>query len=287
MQMVHNGKADYLIENPTVVRYYTEELQLHDLVEKGITSTDSYLYYGITKGKPELAGIINKVIPLIDINQLIKKGYDEVPHVANKNYLKKLFVLIIGLGTLLLFVILYVIRLIKALIKEKLSSELLRQKEQYLYTDPLTSLYNRNYFSSQIEYTLDSLVYPQSFIICDINNLKVTNDKYGHLIGDLLLKHFATLLKENCPAEATLIRMGGDEFLIILENTTDVVADIIIKRMKIASKDSPIIISENEIINVSSAFGCATRYSFNKTFDEMFKIADDEMYEDKKISKNL
>jgi diguanylate cyclase (GGDEF)-like protein len=180
-----------------------------------------------------------------------------------------------------------VIRLIKALIKEKLSSELLRQKEQYLYTDPLTSLYNRNYFSSQIEYTLDSLVYPQSFIICDLNNLKLTNDKYGHLIGDLLLKHFAVLLKENCHAESTLIRMGGDEFLIILENTTEVDAVIIIKRMKITSNNYPIIISENEVINVSSAFGCATRYSFNKTFDEMFKIADDEMYEDKKTSKNL
>lgn len=285
MSLVHKGKADYLIENPTVVRYYTEELQLFDLVEKGATSTDSYLYYGISKNKPELASIIDKVIPMLDIKQLTKIGYDEVPHVANKNYLQKLIFTIIGLGTILIFVIIYVFRLIKSLIKEKLSSELLRQKEQLLNTDSLTNLYNRNYFCSKIKDTLDFLVYPQSFIVGDINNLKITNDKYGHLVGDLLLKHFAGILKENCPTDCLLIRMGGDEFLIILENTTEVVASEIIKAIKIASKENPIIISENEIINVTTAFGYATRYDINETYDEMFKAADDRMYHDKKISK--
>lgn len=286
MLMVHKGKADYLIENPTVVRYYTEELQLFDLVEKGVTSTDSYLYYGISKGKPELASIIDKVIPMLDINQLTKIGYDEVPHVANKNYLQKLIFTIVGLGTILIFVIIYVVKLIKALIKEKLSSELLRQKEQLLCTDALTNLYNRNYFSSKIKDTLDFLVYPQSFIIGDINNLKITNDRYGHLVGDLLLKHFADLLKENCPTDSLLIRMGGDEFLVILENTNEVTATEIIKSIKIDSTNNPITISKNEIINVTTAFGFATRYSTNKTFDEMFKAADDRMYHDKKMSKN-
>ncbi|MGH4118532.1 transporter substrate-binding domain-containing diguanylate cyclase [Clostridium sp.] len=285
MLMVHKGKADYLIENPTVVRYYTEELQLFDLVEKGATSTDSYLYYGISKEKPELSSIIDKVIPMLDINNLRRKGYDEVPHVANKNYLQKLIFTIIGLGTILIFVIIYVVRLIKALIKEKFSSELLRQKEELLNTDALTNLYNRNYFSSKIMDTLDFLVYPQSFIIGDINNLKITNDKYGHLIGDLLLKHFADLLKENCPTDSLLIRMGGDEFLVILENTNEVIATEIMKAIKIALTKNPIIISENEIINVTTAFGYATRYSANETFDEMFKAADDRMYHDKKTSK--
>lgn len=282
MLMVHKGKADYLIENPTVVRYYTEELQLFDLVEKGVTSTDSYLYYSIAKGKPELASIIDKVIPMLDVNQLIKKGYDEVPHIANKNYSQKLTLIIVVLGTILIFVILYVVKLINALIKEKLSIELLRQREEFLYTDTLTNLYNRNYFSSKIKETLDFLVYPQSFIIGDINNLKITNDRYGHLIGDLLLKQFADTLKENCPAGCLLIRMGGDEFLVILENTNEVVATEIIKTMKVALTKNPIMITENEIINATTSFGYATRYSTNETFDEMFKTADDRMYEDKR-----
>jgi diguanylate cyclase (GGDEF)-like protein len=286
MLMVNKGRADYLIENPTVVRYYTEELQLFDLVEKGVTSTDSYLYYGITKGKPELASIIDKVIPMLDVNQLIKKGYDEVPHVANKNYSQKLILIIVVLGTILIFVILYVVKLIKALIKEKLSTELLRQREEFLYTDTLTNLYNRNYFSSKIKDTLDFLVYPQSFIIADINNLKTTNDRYGHLVGDLLLKQFADTLKENCPPECQLVRMGGDEFLIILENTNELVATEIIKTTKIALRKNPIIITDNEIIYVTTSFGYATRYSTNETFDEMFKTADARMYAEKRMSKN-
>ncbi|MGK0466904.1 transporter substrate-binding domain-containing diguanylate cyclase [Clostridium sp.] len=286
MLMVHNGRADYLIENPTVVRYYTEELQLFDLVEKGGTSTDSYLYYGVAKGKPELASIIDKVIPMLDINQLIKKGYDEVPHVSNKKYLRKLTLIIVVLGAILIFVILYVVKLFKALIKEKLSTELLRQREEFLYTDPLTNLYNRNYFSSKIKDTLDFLVYPQSFIIADINNLKITNDRYGHLIGDLLLKQFADTLTESCPSECLLVRMGGDEFLIILENANELMATEIIEALKIALTKNPIIITDNEIINVTTSFGYATRYSTNETFDEMFKTADARMYDEKRMSKN-
>jgi diguanylate cyclase (GGDEF)-like protein len=285
LAMVQKGKADYLIENPTVVRYYTEKLQLYDLVGKGVTSTDSYLYYGITKGKPELASIINKIIPLLDISELTKIGYDEVPHVSTKNHMQNLIFAIIGLVVLLIFIILYVVRLIKALIKEKMASELLRQKEEFLCIDPLTSLYNRSYFSSKIENTMDFFTYPQSFIVADINNLKVTNDKYGHLLGDELLRRFAGLLKENCPTEALLIRMGGDEFLIILENANEAKAEEIIKNLKITAPKNPILISKNDIINVSAAFGYATRYSAVKTFDEVFKYADTMMYDDKKMSK--
>jgi len=283
--LLQKGKVDYLIENPTVVRYYTEELLLYDLVEKGVTSNDSYLYYGITKKKPELASIINKVLPLMDISELTKIGYDEVPHVANNNHTQYLIIAIIGLVILLFFIILYVVKLIKALIKEKMSSELLRQREQLLYTDPLTTLYNRNYFSSKIEHTLDSLIYPQSFIIADINNLKITNDKYGHLLGDELLKCFAELLKQNCPSESLLFRMGGDEFLIIIENTNEVKADQIIKNLKTTSAKSTILVFGKEFINVSAALGYSTRYFASETFDEMFRDADTNMYEDKKNTK--
>ncbi len=118
LTLVHKGKADYLIENPSVVRYYTEELMLYDLFEKGTTSTDSYLYYGITKGKPELASIIDKVIPLIDEDKLKKIGYAEVPHVSNKQYYKKFIIAIAVLIIVLILIILYVIKLVKDLINK-------------------------------------------------------------------------------------------------------------------------------------------------------------------------
>lgn len=281
LTMVHKGKADYLIENPTVVRYYTEELQLYDLVEKGNTSADSCLYYGITKGKPELASIIDKVIPLMDIDELSKIGYEEVPHVANKEYDKKLILTIIGLGILLIIVILLVIKLIKDLIKERTETELLRQREHFLYIDTLTDVHNRNFFSRKIKDTIDYKPYPQAVIAADMNNLKAANDKYGHHVGDELLKLFADILKETCPKESLIFRMGGDEFQIILESFDENQVKKIIGDIKAATKERKIIISENEMIRPSAAYGYAIRWSPEKSFDELIKIADQRMYIDK------
>jgi diguanylate cyclase len=281
LEMVHKGKADYLIENPTVVRYYTGELQLYDLVEKGITSADSCLYYGIAKAKPELASIIDKVIPLMDIDELSRVGYEEVPHVGNKEYYKKLIFIIIGLGILLIIVVLYVIKLIRDLVKERTESELLRQREHFLYIDTLTNVHNRSFFNRKIKDNIDEKEYPQTIIVTDLNNLKTANDKYGHHIGDELLKLFADTLKEVCPKESLIFRMGGDEFHIILESFDEKQVKKIIGDIKKLAEKRSIILSENEIVNVSAAYGYAIRYSSEKSFNELVKIADKRMYIDK------
>ncbi|WP_066628611.1 transporter substrate-binding domain-containing diguanylate cyclase [Clostridium magnum] len=281
LTMVHKGKADYLIENPTVVRYYTEELQLYDLVEKGITSADSYLYYGVTKNKPELASIIDKVIPLMDIDQLSKIGYEEVPHVNSEKYYKKLIFTIIALAILLIIVILCVIKLIRDLIKERTETELLRQREHFLYIDTLTNVHNRNFFNRKIKETLDDKEYPQTVIVADMNNLKIANDKYGHHVGDELLKLFADILKETCPKESLILRMGGDEFHIILKSLDKKQVIKIIADIREITKERKIILDENEILIPSAAYGYAIRYSSEKSFDELIKIADQRMYIDK------
>ncbi|MBV7276734.1 transporter substrate-binding domain-containing protein [Clostridium sp. PL3] len=281
LMLVHKGKADYLIENPSVVRYYIEELMLYDLVEEGRTSADSYLYYGVTKGKPELASIINKVMPLIDKDKLEKIGYEEVPHVNNKQYYKKLISIIVVLIILLILIILYVIRLIKDLIKKKTELELIKQREQILYIDTLTEVYNRNYFSSKIKNTLDEKTYPQTIIVADLNNLKPTNDKYGHHIGDELLKGFTSILKEVCPEESLIFRFGGDEFHIILEKTNEKQAEELIGVIKEFLEQKSIIIDENTVLKISAAFGYATRYFKEQSFEELIKIADKKMYVNK------
>lgn len=281
LMLVHKGKVDYLIENPSVVRYYTEELMLYDLFEKGTTSTDSYLYYGITKGKPELASIIDKVIPLIDEDKLKKIGYAEVPHVSNKQYYKKFIIAIAVLIIVIILIILYVIKLIKDLIKKKTELELVKQREQFLYIDALTEVYNRNYFNRKIRDTLDEKNYPQTIIVADLNNLKPTNDKYGHHIGDELLKGFTSVLKEVCHEESLIFRFGGDEFHIILESTNEKQAEELISIIKEFLEQKSIIINENSAIKISAAFGYATRYFKEQSFEELIKIADKKMYVNK------
>ncbi|MGH4124582.1 MAG: transporter substrate-binding domain-containing diguanylate cyclase [Clostridium sp.] len=282
LKIVHEGKADYLIENPSVLRFYVENMQLYDIVQKGTTSTDSYLYYGISKNSPELASIIDKVIPLLDIDELFNAGYAEVPHqTSNQNY-KRLIFIILGLAVLILVIILFAIKLFKDLLNEKTKTSILREKEHLLYIDALTNVYNRNYYNDKVKDKLDGYEYPQTIIVSDINNLKIVNDNYGHLIGDELLKCYADILRQVFLDCRLILRMGGDEFHLILDNTNEEqVARDIIKVKKIISEKS-LIVDKNKTIKMSAAFGYATRKCSERKIDSIIALADKRMYEDKK-----
>jgi len=288
LKLVDEGKADYLIENPSVLRFYVENMQLFNIVQKGTTSTDSYLYYGISKNSPELASIIDKVIPLLDIDELFNAGYAEVPHQTINQNNKKLIFIILGLASLILLIIVFAIKLFKDLLSEKTKTSVLREKEHLLYIDALTNVYNRNYYNDKVKDKLDTCGYPQTIIVSDVNNLKIVNDNYGHLIGDKLLKCFADTLIQAFPLCKMILRMGGDEFHLILENTNEKqVAKDMLKVKRIISEKN-IIVNKDKTIKMSAAFGYATRNCFEENIDSIIALADKRMYEDKnKIKNNL
>ncbi len=85
--------------------------------------------------------------------------------------------------------------------------------------DPLTGVYNRRYFNQVIEQELSrSKRYDRAigFLMIDVNRFKEINDRFGHQIGDEVLKTVATLLKDAVRGSDLVIRYGGDEFLIVL-----------------------------------------------------------------------
>jgi diguanylate cyclase len=286
MKLVQQGKADYLIENPTVVRYYTEELQYPDLVQRGSTSTDSFLYFGVSKNKPELASILDKVLLIMDIEELSRKGYEEVPHKDNRRGYQRLIFTIVGLILTLAVIIIYVIKLIKDLIKVKTERELLKQREYLLSIDTLTELHNRNYMSTKVLGNLDELPYPQVLIAADMNDLKIINDSYGHQAGDILLKKFAEVLREVCIEEDRLFRVGGDEFIVILIDSSQEEALKVVNKIRETSKTKEIIFGDGRRFILSAALGYSIRYSKEISFDELSKTADMNMYSDKKNAKN-
>ncbi len=104
MTMVHKGRADYFIENPSVVRYYVEELDFYDIMQKGNTSNDSYLYFGISRNRPELASIIDKVLPLMNIQELARNGFNQVPRKTafqrNRQLIMIILILLVVLAAL-------------------------------------------------------------------------------------------------------------------------------------------------------------------------------------------
>jgi diguanylate cyclase (GGDEF)-like protein len=220
----------------------------------------------------------------MDIPELTRIGYDEVPHVRNNLYQRNLIFTIVGLLIILAFIVVFLVKLINALIKEKTQSELLRQKEHFLYTDSLTELHNRNYFDSKIKNSLDSRQYPQTLIVADMNNLKTVNDNFGHNMGDELLKQFADALIKCIPEDSIAIRLGGDEFLIIIENTDEESAKRLIDSIKESALKKEIQINDKVKVKLEAALGHATRFSCDIGFDALFKIADERMYENKKKS---
>lgn len=78
--------------------------------------------------------------------------------------------------------------------------------------DPLTECYNRNFLNAQEE----SFFQGKKFIYIDLDNFKKLNDKYGHHEGDNILKSFTLFLKSNIEADDVVVRLGGDEFLVII-----------------------------------------------------------------------
>lgn len=90
-------------------------------------------------------------------------------------------------------------------------------------TDPLTGIANRKHFEEMLVKTLDQAVVersPLSLIVIDIDHFKRFNDTYGHLTGDQVLRLVGMTMREQVKTKATLARFGGEEFGIILPDTT-------------------------------------------------------------------
>ncbi|MEF8850593.1 MAG: PAS domain S-box protein [Candidatus Bipolaricaulota bacterium] len=88
--------------------------------------------------------------------------------------------------------------------------------------DPLTNLYNRRYFNESLQKEVEKCKRYNSslsFLMIDVNRFKEINDRYTHQIGDRVLKEVAEILKDNVRSADTVVRYGGDEFLVMMPET--------------------------------------------------------------------
>lgn len=95
-----------------------------------------------------------------------------------------------------------------------------RKKIEYMsFHDPLTSLYNRRFFEEELRRLDVEGNLPISILMGDVNSLKLTNDIFGHALGDLLLERVARSIQRTCRADDIIARWGGDEFILLLPKT--------------------------------------------------------------------
>lgn len=150
----------------------------------------------------------------------------------------------------------------------------------YAYNDELTGLGNRRYFFYKIdEYIKGQAPDDLTLISIDANRLKYYNDTFGHSAGDELLKGVADSIKKTFTDENTLAicRMGGDEFIVAI------VEDIAKTRDRIDNLRKELKSFKGEFVSeLSAAIGCAQVKEYpDYTLEQLFKVADDRMYEDK------
>lgn len=152
----------------------------------------------------------------------------------------------------------------------------LRKKyEQLSVLDPLTSLYNRN-FTVKLDLERESAL-PCSYIFCDCNGLKQVNDQFGHDSGDFYLRETARILKEIAPPSSHVIRWGGDEFVIITPSCPEDMHQSLLQ----AIKDRQKCFSQHYAF-AGLAVGGALRTDLRVSEAEILKLADAQMYADKK-----
>jgi len=156
-------------------------------------------------------------------------------------------------------------------------------KEQALH-DPLTGVFNRNYFNRFIEKEVErSSRYSHGIgiVMLDINDFKEVNDRFGHQVGDRVLRSIADRLKDSVRASDSIIRYGGDEFMVILPECNGEMESVV-SRIRQGVADNPEEIEDLIRTPVTVAVGTALWHpGEDRSIDMVIAEADSEMYEDK------
>ena len=162
------------------------------------------------------------------------------------------------------------------------------QTRQSALTDQLTGLHNARYFFTHLEQELSRArreKKPVSLIAIDLNNLKQINDNYGHQQGDRALRILAEVFKRDVRDYDTVVRYAGDEFFIILPDTTNQKALETVNRIKRAARDAIFEIAAGRRVSLSASFGVATFPGDAKEPDGLIAVADRAMYADKHLNR--
>lgn len=277
LKVIAQGKADYLIENPTVANYYIDGLGYSGIIPKGTTSQDSFLYYGIPKKDAVLASILNKAMPLVRYDKIKSTALQEVPsqkNVTNTRLVNVLMLFAVAIGALTF----YLFKLFHEVLDHRTQRRILEEREKLIYLDGLTGLFNRLYFNSkEPEFNLSAN--QQIFLMADLNGLKHINDSYGHVYGDQFICAFAEALTEVFSGE-TIIRMGGDEFLVVLDHGDQLLLEKQLETLELACIRRTIHVDKATSFVPTAAWGWSVKTEPGGVA-EAIGLADQMMYQHK------
>jgi diguanylate cyclase (GGDEF)-like protein len=163
-----------------------------------------------------------------------------------------------------------------------------QQLENLASFDSLTQLPNRRNFNIYFEKALKLFKRdntPRSIIFFDLDNFKHINDTYGHLVGDEVLKRIADILKAQIRDSDSISRWGGEEFLVLLNNSNLQYSMEVAEKLRVAFEND-IILHDLVKGGVTSSFGVTTFYEKDSNIDKIVSRADEALYKAKNSGKN-
>lgn len=168
-------------------------------------------------------------------------------------------------------------------------TSLYQKMTELALTDDLTKLFNSRYLNRTIEIEIQrSTRYKTSvsLIFMDIDYFKRINDQYGHLIGSKVLVEMGQLLLKSLRSVDIVARYGGDEFVIVLPQTTPNAAALIAERMRKSIDQNTFLKKEGYALKLTASFGVASYPESARSKEELIKIADEAMYKVKHQTRN-
>lgn len=164
-----------------------------------------------------------------------------------------------------------------------------QQSYQNSIRDPLTRLYNRSYFYESLNQALDiaKANRPVSVIVSDLDRFKRINDTYGHLQGDKVLQFVANLLMDSVRPQDIAARIGGEEFVLMLTNTSPEAAFQVAERIRLNLSSFDSTSSGGQLPEpITISMGVFTATSPAITAETCVENADKAMYEAKETGRN-
>jgi diguanylate cyclase (GGDEF)-like protein len=168
------------------------------------------------------------------------------------------------------------------------NARMLRRLEELATLDGLTGLLNKRTLlevASQKLRAATRFGKSLSVLICDIDHFKKVNDTYGHDVGDVIIRGFADVLKRIKRDIDVLGRFGGEEFVIVCEETAEKGATQLAERIRSELESSRFMTQQGEL-SVTCSVGVTTYPSGGQDWESLFKSADEALYVSKRGGRN-
>ncbi|WP_412178671.1 diguanylate cyclase [Sedimentibacter sp.] len=283
MRMVAFGEADAMIIEIMSATETIERDNISNLIVNVETPYQSSLSVATRSDWPILNQILNKGLAQITDHE--KKVIEQKWMSLQRQSLFHNTYFWIGVVCFILLLIIIIIVILawnsslQAAVKEKTQAIEESKKELMFktYHDELTGLYNRMYMAEILKQLKQENSLQFSIIVADLNGLKITNDTFGHEIGDQMLIRVSEIIKENIKSNHVPCRIGGDEIVVLMPSTDERESIQIVEKIQNAA-----LTAREDPIKPLVALGCATMYEYdNNGYNSLFKLAEDRMYANK------